>query len=52
MTLLLLAASVFAVSTKKNHSAISQPRPALKPYHQFVHGFNSVGMVSALGVVG
>ncbi len=42
VTLLLLAASVFAVSSTKNHSAISQPRPALKPYHQFVHGLNSL----------
>ncbi len=42
MTLLLLAASVFAVSSTRNHSAISQPRPVLKPYHQFVHGLNSL----------
>jgi hypothetical protein len=42
VTLLLLAASVFAVSSIKIHSAISQPRPALKPYHQSVHGLNSL----------
>jgi hypothetical protein len=42
VTLLSLAASVFAVSSTKNHSAISQPCPALKPYHQFVHGLNSL----------
>ncbi len=40
LTLLLLAASVFAVSSATIHSAISQPRPALKPYHQLVHGLN------------
>jgi hypothetical protein len=42
MTPLLLAASVFAVSSTKNHSTISQPRPVLKPYYQFVHGLNSL----------
>jgi hypothetical protein len=42
MTLLLLAASVFAVSSTKIHSAISQPRPVLKPYLQLVHGLNSL----------
>jgi hypothetical protein len=42
MTLLLLAASVFAVSSTKIHSAISQPRLALKPYHQLVHGLISL----------
>ncbi len=41
-TLLSLAASVFAVSSATFHSAISQPRPALKPYHQLVHGLNSL----------
>jgi hypothetical protein len=42
VTLLSLAASVFAVSSTKINSAISQPRPALKPYHQLVHGLNSL----------
>ncbi len=42
VTLLLLAASVFAVSSAKIHSTISQPRPALKPYHQLDHGLNSL----------
>jgi hypothetical protein len=42
MTLLSLAASIFAVSSTKIHSAISQPRPALKPYLQLVHGLNSL----------
>jgi hypothetical protein len=42
VTLLLLAASVFAVSSTQNHSAISQPRQALKPYLQLVHGLNSL----------
>jgi hypothetical protein len=42
VTLLLLAASVFAVSSTKNHSTISQPHPLLKPYHQFVHGLKSL----------
>jgi hypothetical protein len=42
VTLLLLAASVLAVSSTKIHSAISQPRPALKPYLQLVHGLNSL----------
>jgi hypothetical protein len=42
VTLLLLAASVFAVSSTKIHSAISQPRPALKLYLQLVHGLNSL----------
>jgi hypothetical protein len=42
MTLLSLAASVFAVSSTKVHTAISQPRPALKPYLQLVHGLNSL----------
>ncbi len=36
------AASVFSVSLTKIYSAFSQPRPALKPYHQFVHGLNSL----------
>jgi hypothetical protein len=26
----------------KIYSTISQPRPVLKPYHQFVHGLNSL----------
>jgi hypothetical protein len=42
VTLLSLAASVFAVSSTKIHSAISQPHPVLKPYHQLVHGLNSL----------
>ncbi len=42
MTLLSLAASVFAVSSTKIHSTISQPRLALKQYHQLVHGLNSL----------
>jgi hypothetical protein len=42
VTLLLLAASVFAVSSTKIHSAISQPRLVLKPYLQLVHGLNSL----------
>jgi hypothetical protein len=42
VTLLLLVASVFAVSSTKTHSTISQHHPALKPYHQFVHGLNSL----------
>jgi hypothetical protein len=42
VTLLSLAASVFALSSATIHSAISQPRPALKPYHQSVHGLNSL----------
>ena len=42
LTLLSLAASVFAVSSTKIHSTISNPRPAMKPYHQFVHGLNSL----------
>jgi hypothetical protein len=42
VTLLLLAASVFAVSSTKIHSAISQPRPVLKPYLQLVQGLNSL----------
>jgi hypothetical protein len=42
VTLLSLAASVFAVSSTKIHSAISQPRLALKPYCQLVHGLNSL----------
>ncbi len=33
VTLPLLAALVFAVSLTKIYSAISQPHPALKPYH-------------------
>ncbi len=40
--LLLLAASVFAVSSATIHSPISQHRPALKLYHQLVHGLNSL----------
>jgi hypothetical protein len=42
VTLLLLAASVFAVSSTKIHSTISQPCLALKPYLQLVHGLNSL----------
>jgi hypothetical protein len=42
VTLLLLAASVFAVSSTKIHSAISQPHPVLKPYLQLVYGLNSL----------
>jgi hypothetical protein len=42
VTLLLLAASVFAVSSTKIYSAISQPCPGLKPYFQLVHGLNSL----------
>jgi hypothetical protein len=42
MTLLLLAASVFAVSSATIHSTISLTCPALKPYHQLVHGLNSL----------
>ncbi len=42
VTLSSLAASVFSVSLTKKYSAISQPHPALKPYHQFVHGLNSL----------
>ncbi len=42
LTLLSLAASVFAMSSATIHSAISQPRPVLKPYHQLVHGLNSL----------
>jgi hypothetical protein len=42
VTLLLLAASVFAVSSKKNHSTISQPCLVLKPYLPLVHGLNSL----------
>ncbi len=42
MTLPSLAASVFSVSLTKIYSAISQPCPALKPYHQFVHGLHSL----------
>jgi hypothetical protein len=42
LTLLLLAASVFAMSSATIHSTISQPRPMLKPYHQLVHGLNSL----------
>jgi hypothetical protein len=42
VTLLLLAASVFAVSSTKIHSAISQPCPELKPYLQLVHDLNSL----------
>jgi hypothetical protein len=38
----LLAASGFVVSLTKIYSAISQPRPALKPYHKFVYGSNTV----------
>jgi hypothetical protein len=30
------------MSSAKIHSAISQPRPALKSYHQLVHGLNSL----------
>ncbi len=41
MTLWLLAASIFLSLTKK-YSTISQPRPALKPYHYFFHGLNSL----------
>jgi hypothetical protein len=42
LTLLLLAASVFAVSSATIHSTISKSRPTLKPYHQLVHGLNSL----------
>ena len=42
MTLLLLAASVFAVSSTKIYSAISWPHPVLKPYLQLVHDLNSL----------
>ncbi len=42
LTLLSLAASVFDMSSATIHSAISQPRPALKQYHQLVHGLNSL----------
>ncbi len=42
VTLPSLAASVFSLSLTKNYSAINQPRLALKPYHQFVHGSNSL----------
>jgi hypothetical protein len=42
VTLPLLAGSVFSVSLTKNYNAISQPHPALKPYHHFVHGLNSL----------
>jgi hypothetical protein len=42
MTLLSLAASVFAVSSTKIHSTISQDCPALKLYLQLVHGLNSL----------
>ncbi len=42
LTLLSLAASVFDMSSAEIHSAISQPRPALKQYHQLVHGLNSL----------
>ncbi len=42
LTLLSLAASVFDMSSAKIHSAISQPRPALKQYHQLVHSLNSL----------
>jgi hypothetical protein len=42
MTLPSLAASVFSVSLTKINSTINQPRLALKPYHQFVHGLNSL----------
>jgi hypothetical protein len=30
------------MSSATIHSAISQPHPALKPYHQLVHGLNSL----------
>jgi hypothetical protein len=30
------------MSSVEIHSAISQPRPALKQYHQLVHGLNSL----------
>ncbi len=42
LTLLLLAASVFDMSSATIHSAISQPCPALKQYHQLVHDLNSL----------
>ncbi len=32
------------MSSATIHSAISQPRPALKPYHQLVHGLNSLSV--------
>jgi hypothetical protein len=51
--LLLLAALVFAVSSATIHSAISQPRPVLKPYHQLVDGLNSLLVwFQRLGVAG
>jgi hypothetical protein len=42
VTLQLLAASVFSMSLTKIYIAISQPRPVLKLYHQFVCGLNSL----------
>ncbi len=57
VTLPLLAASVFSGSLTKIYSTISQPHLALKPYHQFVHGLNSLfewfqlRVLSADGVV-
>ncbi len=42
LTLLLLAASVFDMSSTTIHSAICQPCPALKQYHQLVHGLSSL----------
>jgi hypothetical protein len=42
------------MSSTTIHSAISQPRPALKQYHQLISLWFElpVGMVSAPGVVG
>jgi hypothetical protein len=57
MTPPLLAATVFSESITKIYSTISQPRPVLKPYHQLVHGLNSLfvwfqrRVLSADGVV-
>jgi hypothetical protein len=42
LTLQSLAASVFDTSSATIHSAISQPCPALKQYHQLVHDLNSL----------
>jgi hypothetical protein len=42
VALQLLAASAFAVSSTKIHSAIHQSCPVVKPYLQLVHGVNSL----------
>ncbi len=42
LTLLLLAASVFDMSSAEIHSTISRLRPMLIQYHQLVHGLNSL----------